>query len=67
MLNTEITFTHGRRLLALCGKNLMVAVLIGLTLMNSLKPGHLWQGSLTEMMAQLPSGINNQVQTETPG
>ena len=53
MINTDITFKHGRRLLALCGMNLMVAMLIGLTLMNSLKPGQLWQGRLTEMMAQL--------------
>lgn len=51
MINTEITFKHGRRLLSLCGMNLTVAMLIGLTLMNTLKPGYLWQGRLTEMMA----------------
>lgn len=66
MINTEITFTHGRRLLALCGINLMVAMLIGLTLMNSLKPGHLWQGGLAEMMAQLPSVMANKPQTGVP-
>lgn len=53
MINTDITFKHGRRLLALCGMNLMVAMLIGLTLMNSLKPGQIWQGRLAVMMAQL--------------
>jgi len=51
MINTDITFKHGRRLLALCGMNLTVAMLIALTLMNTLKPGYLWQGRLTEMMA----------------
>ncbi|MGR8978557.1 MAG: dicarboxylate/amino acid:cation symporter [Gammaproteobacteria bacterium] len=66
LITTEITFIHGRRLLALCGMNLTVALLIGLTLMNGLKPGHLWRGSLTEMMAQLPSGGNNNAPMRAP-
>jgi Na+/H+-dicarboxylate symporter len=53
MINTDISFKHGRRLLALCGMNLTAAMLIGLTLMNSFEPGRIWQGRLTEMMAQL--------------
>src|SRR5512139_1397458 len=35
MINTDISFKHGRRLLTLCALNLSVAMLIGLTLMNS--------------------------------
>lgn len=53
MINTDISFKHGRRLLALCTMNLIVAMLIGLTLMNSLKPGQIWQGRLQDMMTQL--------------
>jgi Na+/H+-dicarboxylate symporter len=55
MINTEISLLHGRRLLALCGLNLMVALLIGLTLMNTLQPGYSWHGRVTEMM-QLHTG-----------
>lgn len=50
MINTEIGLQHGRRLLALCGLNLTVALLIGLTLMNTLQPGQIWQGRISEMM-----------------
>jgi len=53
MINTDISLRHGRRLLALCGLNLTVALLIGLTLMNTLEPGRSWQGRFPEMM-QLP-------------
>ncbi|MGZ8189430.1 MAG: dicarboxylate/amino acid:cation symporter [Methylosarcina sp.] len=53
VITTEISMRHGRRLLALCGINLMVAMGIGLTLMNTLQPGQIWQGRVNEMMVQL--------------
>jgi len=53
-IHTDISFKHGRRLIALCTMNLMVAMLIGLTLMNVFKPGESWHGQLSGMMAQLP-------------
>jgi Na+/H+-dicarboxylate symporter len=53
IIATEISMRHGRRLLALCGFNLMVAMGIGLTLMNTLQPGQIWHGRVNEMMAQL--------------
>ncbi|MEC4747938.1 dicarboxylate/amino acid:cation symporter [Methylomicrobium sp. Wu6] len=58
MINTDISFKHGRRLLALCAMNLSVAMVIGLTLMNSLHPGRYWEGRLTAMTAQLHTGKN---------
>ncbi|MGJ0515417.1 MAG: dicarboxylate/amino acid:cation symporter [Methylomicrobium sp.] len=59
MINTDISFKHGRRLLMLCSMNLAVAMVIGLTLMNTLRPGHLWEGRLTAMSAQLYAGTND--------
>ncbi|MBL1264147.1 dicarboxylate/amino acid:cation symporter [Methylomicrobium sp. RS1] len=53
MINTDISLKHGRRLLALCSINLAAAMIIGLTLMNTLRPGHLWEGRLTAMTNQL--------------
>lgn len=58
MINTDISFKHGRRLFALCGLNLAAAMLIGLTLLNCFKPGQLWQGRLATMMAQLQPGVD---------
>ncbi|MGR8951267.1 MAG: dicarboxylate/amino acid:cation symporter [Gammaproteobacteria bacterium] len=55
MINTDISFKHGRRLLTLCALNLSVAIVIGLTLMNGLQPGRFWEGRLTAMTAQLPA------------
>ncbi|MGJ0483277.1 MAG: dicarboxylate/amino acid:cation symporter [Methylomicrobium sp.] len=59
MINTDISFKHGRRLLGLCSINLAVAIIIGLTLMNCLHPGHFWEGRLTAMTAQLQGGGNS--------
>jgi len=59
MITTDISFKHGRRLLALCGMNLTVAMAIGLTLMNGLHPGRVWEGSLTAMTEQLPAGTHS--------
>jgi len=59
MINTAITFKHGRRLVALCSMNLTVAMLIGLTLMNGFKPGELWQGQLATMIAQMQPKVDS--------
>ena len=57
MINTAITFRHGRRLVTLCAMNLTVAMLIGLTLLNAFKPGELWQGHMTTMMSEIQQNI----------
>ncbi|WP_374089396.1 dicarboxylate/amino acid:cation symporter [Methylomicrobium lacus] len=56
MVNTDLSFKHGRRLLTLCSMNLAVAIVIGLTLMNVLRPGRAWEGKLTDMTTQLHAG-----------
>ena len=53
MINTDISFKHGRRLLTVCCMNLTVAMLIGLTLMNVFHPGYSWQDHLPDMMNEL--------------
>ena len=62
MIKTEISFKHGRRLLTLCMINLAVAMLIGLTVMNTLKPGHTWQHHL----AQTAMPLHPESGTDTP-
>jgi Na+/H+-dicarboxylate symporter len=47
--HTEISFRHGGRLLAICGVNLLVAMLIGLTIMNVFTPGESWSGHIQEL------------------
>lgn len=59
LINTDVDFRHGKRLLTLCGTNLLVAMAIGLTLMNVFKPGLHWQGRLEDLMAQLPENGTN--------
>lgn len=66
MINTAITFKHGRRLVALCSMNLTVAMLIGLTLMNGFKPGELWQGRLAAMMTQVQPKIDSSKLMQAP-
>ena len=52
-LQCDISFRHGGRLLAICGVNLLVAMLIGLTIMNVFTPGESWSGHIHELTAQL--------------
>lgn len=66
MINTDISFKHGRRLVALCSMNLGVAMIIGLALMNTLHPGHLWEGRLAAMTAQLEHGPNSPASKPAP-
>jgi Na+/H+-dicarboxylate symporter len=66
MIHTDISFKHGSRLLALCLMNLTVAMIIGLTLMNTLRPGHLWEGRLTAMTGQLDHDANRSLSKPIP-
>lgn len=66
LLNTDVSFRHGRRLLTLCAMNLSVAILIGLTLMNLLQPGHYWQGRLPEMSVQLQAEVGTVAAKSAP-
>ena len=52
-IHTEINFRHGGRLLGICGFNLMVAMFIGLTIMNVFTPGESWTNHISELTAQL--------------
>ncbi|MGR8933137.1 MAG: dicarboxylate/amino acid:cation symporter [Gammaproteobacteria bacterium] len=58
-IQTDISFKHGGRLLAICSMNLMAAMAIGLTIMNVFHPGESWSGHLSAMMAQLPPSLAN--------
>jgi Na+/H+-dicarboxylate symporter len=52
-IQCDIGFRHGGRLLVICGVNLLVAMLIGLTIMNVFTPGESWSGHIQELTAQL--------------
>lgn len=48
-LRVQITGRSGARLLVICLCNVSVAFAIGLTLMNTLRPGEQWRGKLDEI------------------
>lgn len=52
-IHSEINFRHGGRLLTICGVNLLVAMLIGLTIMNVFESGKSWQNHIQELSANL--------------
>lgn len=54
-IHTEINFRHGGRLLSICAVNLLVAMLIGLTIMNVFEPGQSWSNHINELTAHLSS------------
>ena len=54
-LKTRISARNGARLVAICLVNVSVAFLIGLTLMNTLHPGHRWRGHLEELTGTVKS------------
>lgn len=56
-VHTEIKFRHGGQLLAICGVNLLAAMLIGLTIMNVFTPGTSWSNHISELTAQLQPNI----------
>ena len=57
LIHCDISFRHGGRLLAICGFNLLVAMLIGLTIMNYFTPGESWSGHIQELSAHLQSEV----------
>lgn len=59
MIHTEIKFQHGRQLLVICAVNLLVAMLIGLTIMNVFTPGESWSNHIDELSSQLHSHVAN--------
>jgi Na+/H+-dicarboxylate symporter len=65
-IHTEISFRHGGRLLSICGFNLAVAMLIGLTIMNVFSPGESWSGHLQELSTQLSTEISKTPLKTTP-
>ncbi|MBM4207831.1 MAG: dicarboxylate/amino acid:cation symporter [Gammaproteobacteria bacterium] len=54
----DIRFHHFGRLLSICGFNLLVAMSIGLAIMNVFSPGLSWSGHIQELMTQLPEAAN---------
>lgn len=67
-IHCDISFRHGGRLLAICGVNLMVAMLIGLTIMNVFTPGESWSGHIQELSAQLqPEATKAPIKTAPEG
>ncbi len=53
LMHCDISFRHGGQLLTICGVNLAVAILLGLTIMNVFTPGESWSGHIQELSAQL--------------
>ena len=52
-VRTRITARDGGRLILICMVNVSVAFLIGLTLMNTLRPGMQWRGHLEELAGEV--------------
>jgi DAACS family dicarboxylate/amino acid:cation (Na+ or H+) symporter len=48
-VHTRISARRGGRLMGICLVNVSVAFVIGLTLMNTLHPGHKWRGRVEEL------------------
>ena len=68
LIHCDISFKHGGRLLAICGVNLLMAMLIGLTIMNVFTPGESWGGHVQELTAQLhPEASKTSIKTAPEG
>ena len=52
-VKTRIAARSFGRLLIICLINVTVAMTIGLTLLNTLKPGRYWQSNLTQLVAEI--------------
>ncbi len=50
-VRTDISGRQGMKLLAICGVNVTVAFLIGMTLINVFQPGEAWKDRLTDIEA----------------
>lgn len=56
-IHSEINFRHGGRLLSICAVNLLVAMLIGLTIMNVFEPGQSWSNHIHDLTTHLSSQV----------
>lgn len=54
LVGTNLPLRKGTRLLLICLVNVMVAMTIGLTIMNTWKPGTAWQGHVEEWLSLVP-------------
>ena len=52
-IRTEITAKKGGKLILICFVNVMVAMAIGLTIMNVLRPGAAWRGHLQDIQREI--------------
>jgi Na+/H+-dicarboxylate symporter len=52
-VRTDISGRQGLKLVAICGVNVTVAFLIGMTLMNVFRPGEAWKDRLAEIEAEV--------------
>ncbi len=61
LVKIRLTASAGFRLVAICLFNVTVAFAIGLTIMNTLRPGDAWRGRIEAMTAtlQAPGGENS--------
>src|SRR5919106_3058745 len=55
-IRTDITARHGGRLLLICLVNVSVAMAIGLTIMNTVRPGLQWRGEFEHLAAEVRAG-----------
>lgn len=53
LLRTQISGRQGGKLVAICLVNVSVAFVIGLTLMNTLRPGEQWRGKLEQITGSI--------------
>ncbi len=54
LIRTTIPLRQGGKLLAICFVNVMVAMTIGLSIMNSWQPGLLWYGHVDDLLHIVP-------------
>ena len=52
-IRTSMSFAQARRLIFFCVLNVLVAMTLGLTIMNTLEPGRQWVGRLDAMLADM--------------
>lgn len=53
-VRTEISGRQGLKLVAICAVNVTIAFLIGMTLINAIRPGEAWKDRLADIEAAVP-------------
>ena len=66
-IHSEINFRHGGRLLSICAVNLLVAMLIGLTIMNVFESGKSWSHHIQDLSTHLSSQVGTPVKAVPEG